>query len=235
MKTFLEWVINEYEKFDEKKHRWITIKDKQMQNQHIMLNKKDGTIEAGMGGKHNGDTLDDVYNDKKDSKKSSKTASNTAAAKIAKSKTKKPTKKQIKDSISDASMLELQHATEAAISLARPGGGRSLIYKSLNKANHEFGELPYKVRTAYTEEFENIKKDLKKFRQSASDMKDLYYLSQNIKNDRKLSSEEKQLLDKAIEAGGIDKLIDTYSQQYKDIKSSLFSFTKKCEKMKRQV
>ena len=61
--SFAEFLFEKEEKFVASTMRWITIKDKDMQNQHILIKKKDGTILGGMGGSHNGEKLSDVFKD----------------------------------------------------------------------------------------------------------------------------------------------------------------------------
>ena len=61
--SFAEFLFEKEEKFVASTMRWITIKDKDMQNQHILIKKKDGTIVGGMGGEHNGEKLKDVFKD----------------------------------------------------------------------------------------------------------------------------------------------------------------------------
>lgn len=55
--------------FDSDTMRWITIKDKNMQNQHILVKKKDGTI---VGGEHDGEKLEDVFDNVEDEKSKKK-------------------------------------------------------------------------------------------------------------------------------------------------------------------
>jgi hypothetical protein len=105
MLTFTEFLIEK--EFDEDKHRWITVKDKQMQNQHIMLNKKDGTIAAGMGGKHNGEKISSIYKDKDSAKKETK------SDKSVKDTVKKETKsaKSVKDNLDDILEVKAHNAS----------------------------------------------------------------------------------------------------------------------------
>lgn len=64
--SFTEFLFEKEAKFIPSTMRWITIKDERNQNQHILIKKKDGTILGGMGGKHNGEKLDDVFDDLED-------------------------------------------------------------------------------------------------------------------------------------------------------------------------
>lgn len=64
--SFAEFLFEKEEKFVASTMRWITIKDERDRNQHILIKKKDGTIIAGMGGKHNGEKLGDVFDDLED-------------------------------------------------------------------------------------------------------------------------------------------------------------------------
>jgi hypothetical protein len=59
--------------FDSDTMRWITIKDKNMQNQHILVKKKDGTI---VGGEHDGEKLEDVFDNVEDEKSEKKVHKN---------------------------------------------------------------------------------------------------------------------------------------------------------------
>ena len=61
--SFAEFLFEKEEKFVASTMRWITIKDEQDRNQHILIKKKDGTILGGMGGEHNGEKLKDVFKD----------------------------------------------------------------------------------------------------------------------------------------------------------------------------
>ena len=61
--SFAEFLFEKEEKFVASTMRWITIKDERDRNQHILIKKKDGTILGGMGGKHNGEKLGDVFKD----------------------------------------------------------------------------------------------------------------------------------------------------------------------------
>lgn len=61
--SFAEFLSEKEEKFVASTMRWITIKDEQDRNQHILIKKKDGTILGGMGGTHNGEKLKDVFKD----------------------------------------------------------------------------------------------------------------------------------------------------------------------------
>lgn len=61
--SFAEFLYEKEEKFVASTMRWITIKDEQDRNQHILIKKKDGTILGGMGGTHNGEKLKDVFKD----------------------------------------------------------------------------------------------------------------------------------------------------------------------------
>lgn len=61
--SFAEFLYEKEEKFVASSMRWITIKDELDRNQHILIKKKDGTILGGMGGKHNGEKLGDVFKD----------------------------------------------------------------------------------------------------------------------------------------------------------------------------
>ena len=64
--SFAEFIFEKEEKFVASTMRWITIKDEQNQNQHLLIKKKDGTILGGMGGKHNGEKLGDVFDELED-------------------------------------------------------------------------------------------------------------------------------------------------------------------------
>jgi hypothetical protein len=55
--------------FNDNTMRWITVKDANMQNQHILVKKKDGTI---IGGEHDGEKLEDVFKDVEDEKNEKK-------------------------------------------------------------------------------------------------------------------------------------------------------------------
>jgi hypothetical protein len=60
--SFAEFLFEKNEeKFVASTMRWITIKDENDRNQHILIKKKDGTILAGMGGEHNGEKLKDAF------------------------------------------------------------------------------------------------------------------------------------------------------------------------------
>ena len=61
--SFAEFLSEKEEKFVASTMRWITIKDEQDRNQHILIKKKDGTILGGMGGTHNGEKLKAVFKD----------------------------------------------------------------------------------------------------------------------------------------------------------------------------
>lgn len=61
--SFAEFLSEKEEKFVASTMRWITIRDEQDRNQHILIKKKDGTILGGMGGTHNGEKLKDVFKD----------------------------------------------------------------------------------------------------------------------------------------------------------------------------
>ena len=61
--SFAEFIFEKEEKFVASTMRWITIKDENNQNQHILIKKKDGTILGGMGGTRNGEKLGDVFKD----------------------------------------------------------------------------------------------------------------------------------------------------------------------------
>lgn len=61
--SFAEFLYEKEEKFVASTMRWITIKDELDRNQHILIKKKDGTILGGMGGKHNGEKLGNVFKD----------------------------------------------------------------------------------------------------------------------------------------------------------------------------
>lgn len=62
MISFLEYLEEAKRvEFNPDTMRWITIKDKEMQNQHIIVKKKDSTVVGGMGGKHDGKPLKDVF------------------------------------------------------------------------------------------------------------------------------------------------------------------------------
>lgn len=61
--SFAEFLYEREEKFVASTMRWITIKDERDINQHILIKKKDGTIVGGMGGKHNGEKIGDVFKD----------------------------------------------------------------------------------------------------------------------------------------------------------------------------
>ena len=64
MISFLEYLEEAKRvEFNPDTMRWITIKDKEMQNQHIIVKKKDSTVVGGMGGKHNGKDLETVFKD----------------------------------------------------------------------------------------------------------------------------------------------------------------------------
>ena len=67
--SFAEFLSEKEEKFVASTMRWITIKDEQDRNQHILIKKKDGTILGGMGGTHNGEKLKDVFKDLEDERK----------------------------------------------------------------------------------------------------------------------------------------------------------------------
>lgn len=234
MLKFTEFLLEKDIEFDEKKHRWITIKDKKMQNQHIMIKKKDGTIVAGMGGKHTGDTLDDVYDgDNKNSSKgnveTSKVKNDSDKNKSVKSSSKKPSKKEIKNSITDESLKSLKLTIAAT---TNSYGDRSRLDTYSSDISHYFGKLPKLLQDSNSEEYESIKKDIKKFKKSRIDIMTAYSLAEKLKNDKKLSTDEKELLNNAIENGGVDKLIDNYNNQYDEIKSSVKSFVSKCKKLK---
>lgn len=62
MISFLEYLEEAKRvEFNPDTMRWITIKDKEMQNQHIIVKKKDSTVVGGMGGKHDGKPLKAVF------------------------------------------------------------------------------------------------------------------------------------------------------------------------------
>ena len=67
--SFAEFLFEKEEKFVASTMRWITIKDENDRNQHVLIKKKDGTIIAGMGGEHNGEKLKDAFKDIADEKK----------------------------------------------------------------------------------------------------------------------------------------------------------------------
>lgn len=76
--TFEEFICEQTKskkvKFNPDIMRWITIHDKNNQQQRLLIKKKDGTILGGMGGTETGEKLDNVFNDlqKKKSKESMK-------------------------------------------------------------------------------------------------------------------------------------------------------------------
>ena len=63
--SFSQFIIEKDIKFDDATMRWITIHDENNKQQHILIKKKDGTILGGMGGKHNGEKLNSVFQDAK--------------------------------------------------------------------------------------------------------------------------------------------------------------------------
>jgi hypothetical protein len=72
--SFAEFLFEKEEvPFNDKTMRWITIKDENDRNQHVLIKKKDGTVLAGMGGEHNGERLKDVFKDIEDDKNDSNT------------------------------------------------------------------------------------------------------------------------------------------------------------------
>jgi hypothetical protein len=66
--SFSQFLIEKNVKFDDATMRWITIHDENNKQQHILIKKKDGTIIAGMGGEHNGEKIDSIFNDAEEKK-----------------------------------------------------------------------------------------------------------------------------------------------------------------------
>ena len=61
--SFTEFLFEKEVKFNDATMRWITIHDASNRRQHVLISKKDGTILAGMGGKHNGEQIKSVFKD----------------------------------------------------------------------------------------------------------------------------------------------------------------------------
>mgnify|MGYP003308713782 CR=1 FL=1 len=61
--SFAEFLSEKEEMFVASTMRWITIHDASNRRQHVLISKKDGTILAGMGGKHNGEQIKSVFKD----------------------------------------------------------------------------------------------------------------------------------------------------------------------------
>lgn len=66
--SFTKFLNKKQVKFDKETMRWITIHDENGRLQHILISKKDGTVLGGMGGKHNGKKIGDLFSDFEDKK-----------------------------------------------------------------------------------------------------------------------------------------------------------------------
>lgn len=125
-------LIYENVNFDEKTMRWITIKDKNHQQQKILIAKKDGTIIAGLGGKYNGKNLDSIYSKSDNSSNDEETYKNMSYREV-KNKIQKSLS-EIKKNYSDIKITDDDINDYNSLSVKKKTAEKMLTkLKSLNK------------------------------------------------------------------------------------------------------